>query len=114
MGKLIISILIMVVSLVFGILPIIRDMDSKVLNIVLGILNLIVSAFNFTIYDKCLSSMNCNENSVTYIDGKGLVSSCLKQIDMHSTAYGMYVTMIILLIASILFPIIIFIKKFIN
>ena len=110
MGKLIVSILIMLSSLVLVIVSLSKtgsDISEYVINILLGITNLIVSAFNFTIYDKCLGSMNCDVNSVTYVDGKGLISSCNKSVDMHGQAFGMYVTMILILIASIIIPVVI-------
>jgi hypothetical protein len=110
MGKLIVSILIMLSSLVLVIVSLSKPNQGTleyVINILLGITNLIVSAFNFTIYDKCLGSMNCDVNSVTYVDGKGLISSCNKSVDMHGQAFGMYVTMILILIASIIIPVVI-------
>jgi hypothetical protein len=76
------------------------DTTEKVWIILLAVLNLIVSAFNWTIYANCLDSMNCDTNKVNYVDGKGLIASCYKSIDNHGT-YGMYVFMIVLLIASI-------------
>jgi hypothetical protein len=103
MGKLIVSILIMLSSLVL-VISSKNTYLALVINILLGITNLIVSAFNFTIYDKCLGSMNCDVNSVSYVDGKGLISSCNKSVDMHGQAFGMYVTMILILIASIIIP----------
>ena len=74
---------------------------TKIISVVLAVLNLIVSAFNWTIYANCLDSMNCDTNQVNYVDGKGLIASCYKSIDMYGTTYGMYVFMIVLLIASI-------------
>ena len=100
---LVFSILFLITSIVVGIWGVIDggNKATKIISVVLAVLNLIVSAFNITIYDKCLSSMNCDTNKVTYVDGKGLIASCYKSVDMHGTTYGMYVTMILFLIASI-------------
>ena len=99
---LVFSILFFIASAVVGVVGFIFNKEPKdrVWIILLAVLNLIVSAFNWTIYDNCLDSMNCDTNKVNYVDGKGLIASCYKSIYNHGT-YGMYVFMIVLLIASI-------------
>ena len=99
---LVFSILFFIASAVVGVWGVTDDnMATKIISVVLAVLNLIVSAFNWTIYANCLDSMNCDTNKVTYVDGKGLIASCYKSIDMYGTTYGMYVVMILILIASI-------------
>ena len=98
---LVFSILFFIASIVVGVWGVTEDnMATNIISVVLAVLNLIVSAFNWTIYSNCLDSMNCDTNKVNYVDGKGLIASCYKSIDNHGT-YGMYVVMIIFLIASI-------------
>jgi hypothetical protein len=99
---LVFSILFFIASAVVGVWGVnVDNMATKIISVVLAVLNLIVSAFNWTIYANCLDSMNCDTNKVTYVDGKGLIASCYKSIDMYGTTYGMYVVMILILIASI-------------
>jgi hypothetical protein len=109
--KLIISIFILIGALGLGGLGTISSdindgsTSNIIINILLTIANIVVSSFNFTIYDKCLGDIFCDNKKAEYVKGMGISVSCFHEIEKYNSTKVMYIIMIILLSISIILSI---------
>ena len=78
------------------------DFTDVITNILLTISIIIISSFNFTIYNKCVvDDLSCSGES-EYVPNMGIITSCNYNVDNYTTIFNIYVIMIIVLCIAIL------------
>jgi hypothetical protein len=78
------------------------DFIDVITNILLTISIIIISSFNFTIYNKCLNDITSCSGEPEYVPNMGIRTSCNYEVDNYNTIFNIYVIMIIVLCISIL------------